>query len=173
MKSILDDTQAYKQILEADNNFVKNRNTLEVLDQMIDTIKLKLSSNKAYRSLQESTSSSSTIGGILSDIVKLINKLIQVLKNKRLEWKVAVVSKDLVEVMDKIKKKHTNIVNIDESSDVMDDYKDVYSLAFIRIKELNSLFIQLVKSSKSAGLVVGGSRGANSINLFYAEALRR
>ena len=112
---------------------------------------------------------SSTIGAILSDVVKITNKLIQVLKIKNNDWKVSIVSNDLVDVMQKIKKQYQNITNVNEDGDLMEDYIEIYRLAHSRLSELKTLFIQLVKSSNSAGLVVGGSRGSNSVSLFYAE----
>ena len=172
-----EDTEKYFDINERNDagEFVnyKNRRELQkmivTLEEIVVILNYKIGSFQATRTLREA-SSSSTIGGILSDIVKIINKMIQVLKNKRLDWKRSIVSKDLVEVMDKIKEHYKNITNINDKSDVMDDYKDAYGLAFIRISELRTLFIQLVKSSNSAGLVGGGVGGSRAS--FYDGALK-
>ena len=106
---------------------------------------------------------STTLPGLMGDVMKISNKMFRLVKIKRTDWKSTVPLRDLKEVYDKVAEynKKFNEINIDDK--VMDGYKDMYKLTRQRLGQLNEEFTILVRTSNlnnsvNVPLVTGGKR---------------
>jgi len=116
-------------------------------------------------------SGNTTLPGLLSDIMKLSNKMFRLVKIKRDEWKTSVPVRDLKEVYDKVAEYNKKFSEINVDDHVMGGYRDMHKLASQRLGQLNEEFSMLVRTSNlnnsvNVPFVTGGRRrfvGENEI----------
>jgi len=112
-----------------------------------------------------------SLPSILSEVMKLANKIFRLVKIKRDEWKTSVSNKDLKEVYDKVMEYQAKYAEINGADRVMAGYRDMQRLATQRLNQLNDEFSLLVKTSNfnnsvNVPFVMGGRRrfvGENEI----------
>jgi len=111
--------------------------------------------NVGYQSYEHATSS---IGSLLHYIMKLSNKMIRLVKLKRLQWKTNIRNMDLQVVYYKVVEYYVKFKELDPNSKVMIAYRDSYNLCLKHIDELNDEFNVLIKTSSVTQIGRGGRR---------------